>query len=336
MEEFPIGLSQAEELTPSQRQPAIEHLSWKRETDGAMGAVAGHAPACPRCQHTPCGRWGNAHELPRYRCGACGRTFDALTGTPLSRLRHRDRWSTYAQTMIAGETVRAAARRCGVHKNTAFRWRHRFLGQRSEAKPSHLHGIIEADETYFLASFKGRRNLPHPARKRGGKATQRRLSAEQIPVLIARDRTSAATDAVLPHATTQEVGAVLAPILDPDAVLCSDGSAVYASLAKQLRIAHRPVNLSAGIRGVAKAYPIQNVNAYGSRLKGWMVRFHGVATQYLPNYLGWRRCPERFRTLLSPSLFLTQAVRVPKIDQLLTQTEPLLWQGGRASNFSTV
>lgn len=99
MEEFPIGLSQAEELTPSQRQPAIERLSWKRETDGAIGAVAGHAPACPRCQHTPCGRWGNAHELPRYRCGACGRTFHALTGTLLSRLRHRDHWSTYAQPL---------------------------------------------------------------------------------------------------------------------------------------------------------------------------------------------------------------------------------------------
>ena len=32
----------------------------------------------------------------------------------------------------------------------------------------------------------------------------------------------------------------------------------------------------------------QNVNAYHSRLNIWMVRFHGVATKYLVNYLGWR------------------------------------------------
>ncbi len=80
--------------------------------------------------------------------------------------------------MIAGETVRAAARRCGVHKNTSFRWRHRFLAKLSGAKPAHLHGIVEADETYFLESFKGRRNLPRSVRKRGGKAAKRGLSDE--------------------------------------------------------------------------------------------------------------------------------------------------------------
>ena len=25
------------------------------------------------------------------------------------------------------------------------------------------------------------------------------------------------------------------------------------------------------------------------KLKNWMMRFHGVATKYLNNYLGWRR-----------------------------------------------
>ena len=33
---------------------------------------------------------------------------------------------------------------------------------------------------------------------------------------------------------------------------------------------------------------VQNVNAYHSRFKQWLGRFHGVASKYLPNYLGWR------------------------------------------------
>ena len=37
---------------------------------------------------------------------------------------------------------------------------------------------------------------------------------------------------------------------------------------------------------------INNVNAYHSRLKEWLRRFHGVATRNLPNYLGWRRALE--------------------------------------------
>ena len=37
---------------------------------------------------------------------------------------------------------------------------------------------------------------------------------------------------------------------------------------------------------------INNVNAYHSRLKQWLVPFKGVATNNLPNYLGWRRALE--------------------------------------------
>lgn len=73
---------------------------------------------------------------------------------------------------------------------------------------------------------------------------------------------------------------------------------------------HPPVNLSAGIRVMDNAFHIQNVNAYDSRLKVWMIRFHGVATKYLPNYLGWRRCLERFGSILTPALFMSQAMGV--------------------------
>ena len=61
---------------------------------------------------------------------------------------------------------------------------------------------------------------------------------------------------------------------------------------------------------VDNAFHIQNVNAYDSRLKRWMMRFHGVETIYLPNYLGWRRCLERFGRTLTPALFMSKAVDI--------------------------
>ncbi|UBQ52694.1 DUF932 domain-containing protein [Aeromonas hydrophila] len=45
---------------------------------------------------------------------------------------------------------------------------------------------------------------------------------------------------------------------------------------------------------VVGAYHIQHVNGYHRRLKEWMVRFHGVATHYLKNDLGWRRMLEHY------------------------------------------
>lgn len=316
-DDFHCWLSRASDLSPSQREQALASLSEKRQLGDVMAAIEDPQPRCPHCHHAHCIHWGNVHGLPRYRCGECHKTFNALTGTPLARLRHRECWAEYARALIDSTTVREAARRCGIHKDTAFRWRHRFLALPAHSKPLHLHGIVEADETYFLESHKGERDLPRPPRKRGGVAAKRGLSHEQIPVLIARDRDRVTTDAVLPKADSQSVSAVLTPIIDADAVLCSDGNVIYRVFAKKAHIAHRPINLSAGIRVVDNAFHVQNVNAYDSRLKGWMARFHGVATKYLPNYLGWRRCLERFAESLAPSLLIALAVGG---DQHLTQT----------------
>ncbi|MCY7316689.1 MAG: IS1595 family transposase, partial [Rubrivivax sp.] len=59
-----------------------------------------------------------------------------------------------------------------------------------------------------------------------------------------------------------------------------------------LGLEHHAVNSAQGER-VRGAWHIQNVNAYHSRLKAWLRRFKGVATSYLPNYLGWFRALDR-------------------------------------------
>ena len=145
-------------------------------------------PTCPKCGHNEIARWGSASGLQRYRCAACKATFNALTGTPLARLRHKDQWLAYAQPMTEGQNLRKSAQVCNVHRNTVFRWRHRFLALPDQQKATNLVGIAEADETFFLESFKGKKQGGVCApRKRGGKASKRGLSDEQIPVLMGRD-----------------------------------------------------------------------------------------------------------------------------------------------------
>jgi hypothetical protein len=50
---------------------------------------------------------------------------------------------------------------------------------------------------------------------------------------------------------------------------------------------------------VRGAIHVQNVNAYHSRLRGWLQPFRGVASRYLGNYLGWQ-----FSTLNANSAFI--------------------------------
>jgi len=194
---------------------------------------------------------------------------------------------------------------------------HRFLAEPGTHKPEQLKGIVEADETFFRESFKGKRHgMTRPTHKRGTPASKRGLSAEQIPVLVCRDRSGCTSDYVLEKDDARHISSALKPVLASDCILCTDSSKAMGAAAREIGITHRPVNLAAGIRVVARVYHVQNVNAYDSRLKNWMHRFHGVATRYLSNYLGWRRILDETKDALTPTYILRAALGVWRYQQL--------------------
>jgi transposase-like protein len=84
---------------------------------------------CPHCACRQLNRHGQANNRQRFRCRQCLRTFNDLTGTPLARLRLREKWLDYIVMLREARSVRAAAAQVGVHSNTALRWRHRFLDE---------------------------------------------------------------------------------------------------------------------------------------------------------------------------------------------------------------
>lgn len=112
------------------------------------------------------------------------------------------------------------------------------------------------------------------------------------------------------------ISAALKPLLASDAVLCTDSGSALGAAAREIGITHRPVNLAPGIKVVGKVYHVRNVNAYGSRLKEWMIRFHGVATHNLANYLGWRRMIDPVHGALSPRAVLFTALGMGGVQQL--------------------
>ena len=250
-----------------------------------------------RCPHCRCPGWqrhGQANGLQRYRCRQCRRTFNDLTGTPLARLRLRAKWLDFLDTLLASRPVRAAADALQVHRNTAFRWRHRFLERVKEDRPACLNGIVEADEMFILESQKGSRKLDRAPRKRGGAASRRGISRELDCILVARDRGGQTIDAVTGRGALgkRQLERHLLPFLERQVLLVTDSRAAYRAFARAHGIAHQAVNLRAGIRmrpSAAGAIHVQNVNAYHSRLRAWLAPFRGVASRYLPNYLGWRR-----------------------------------------------
>lgn len=290
-------------------QPGTAEHRMAELLDGAMPRL------CPSCDGEHIGNWGKAHGLPRYRCRDCRRTFNALTGTPLSRLRRKESWQGFGAALQEGQSIRRSADTCGVARSTAFRWRHRFLSAAKNAQA--LCGIVEADETYFRRSYKGSR-LWSPASDKApprSKPRQRGLSSrvsgaslhERVPVLIMRDRSGNTAQVVLSGLGAYDFHDAIKPHVAVDALLCTDGARPFGFAARKIGLHHEVLNTRAGERTRDDVFHIQNVNAYDSRLKEWMFRFHGVSTRYLPNYLTWRLTIERLGETATPMAFVLEA-----------------------------
>ena len=114
--------------------------------------------------------------------------------------------------------MRKAADRTGVHRNTAFRWRHRFLDWVK---------------------------LDRPPRRRGGCAALRGISRHLDCILVARDRSGNTIDAVTGRGalTAAQLERDLLPRLDPQALLVTDSHAADRAFSRKHGTAHQAVSL---------------------------------------------------------------------------------------------
>lgn len=194
--------------------------------------------------------------------------------------------------MVEGLTLPKIAKALDIHISTAFYWGHKILFAIRSLGHQTLKGIIESDETFFLESEKGKKNITHrKPRKCGGVAKKRGISKEQICVVVAHDRNGQILSQMAGkgRVTAVELDKVLGNHIDTSALLCTDTATNYKKFAIMKGLQHETINASKKVYVRKGIYHIQHVNGYHRRLKKWLDRFQGVATKYLDNYLFWHR-----------------------------------------------
>src|SRR4051812_17046896 len=162
--DFEVLLRLVERLGGEQRAAlgrALASASGEPEAGRLVEGAVAAAPRCPPCGAEKLQRWGPAGGLRRSRCATCRKTFDALTGTSLARLRKKACWLRYGEALAAGMSLTKAAAHCGVHLTTSSRWRHRFLRAPAAARGA-PGGGGEAGQDLFCPAPKG-----PPPRRRG-------------------------------------------------------------------------------------------------------------------------------------------------------------------------
>ena len=297
---FKRFLSQIDQLTEEQVKKLQNQLNQENSLK-VIKSISRKVEHCPHCGGLSFYRWGIRSKVQRYKCKECKRTFNVLSKTPLARLRHKEKWDDYAKELINSSSIVKSAKACDVAVSTSFRWRHRMLEASKSVKAKKLHGIVEFDESYFPRSEKGNHHLERRPHKRGSWAGKGLSLEEQVPVLIARDRNGNMSNTILKNSQSDTIAKVMLPLLDSkDVLLCSDSKTSYIRFAKVHNFVHKTINASKEyVNGI---YHVQNVNAYASRLKNWMIHFHGVSTKYLDNYLGWMCLLDAQKNLSSDTL----------------------------------
>ena len=191
-----------------------------------------------------------------YICRDCGKSFSASSNSITSRTRKKiSIWAKYLKCMIDKKTLNESADECGISLRTAFVWRHKILDAIKEvAEKNYLEGVVEADETFFNVSYKGNHSksntftMPRKAHKRGGSVHTKGLCS----------------------------------------ALCTDHEKAYLDFAKKKQINLIQMEVECNTLDVNnRMFGIQRINAYHSRLQGFIKKFHGVATKYLDNYIVW-------------------------------------------------
>lgn len=234
-------------------------------------------------------RWGHFSGRQRYRCTACERTFSTFTGTALHYLKRIDAWAGFVLAVQQSLTLRAAALANGVHRDTAFRWRHRFLAAVERGDRVVLHGEVAIGFTWFRYSRKGQ--------KRGYQTAACSLTADpmavrseghpgdRVWVVLAKDGRGLSISSVVGSAApgTRVLCDSLRHRVAPDTRLRSH-TGPYSS---EAACAHR-LGLRFGRHSSASSdEEPEPVRACAVRIKRWMRRFNGVATRYLSHYLAW-------------------------------------------------
>lgn len=283
--------------TPVNGNDIKEYVADIRFSDGRV---------CPVCGGTHVKRNGKRKDgTQKYMCMDCKKSFTSTTNSiAASSKKDLDTWKQFIDCMMTGMSLRKTAQMCGIHRNTAFRWRHKVLDTLQQmANAVELEGLVEADETYFPLSYKGNHKndgfkMPRKARHDGHAKKKRGLSSDQVcvPCAVNRNGLSVAMVASRRQASSETIKAALSGRIKEGSSLITDGSNAYLEMAENdgLDLTRIPAKKHA-VKGI---YNLGHINSYHSQLKTFMRQFNGVSTKYLNNYLIWNNfvnyAPEEF------------------------------------------
>jgi len=240
------------------------------------------APICPRCRCEYVTKAGVHNGRQVYKCKNCKYQFRE-TAKSLVYYSHKYYLLVdYIKCMLEGKSLRACASEVGISLPTSFRWRHKILAAIQGLEGGiNFSGITETDELLLQYSEKGRRYKTSEEKEQAMKTVH-----PNVAVLVMTDREG---NLLFKHTgenrvQNSQIKEELKRRVSENNLICFKPNdefkqAVMESPSKKVIVRHK-----------TKGLAIYSVNVAEKKITNflvWMMRFRGVATKYLQNYLMW-------------------------------------------------
>ena len=295
-----IGITK--ELPEKYFEEVFEKLTELKEKAEEEKEAESRIKTCPYCESQGIVRNGKRSGKQAYICRSCEHTFVETTGSAIANSHSPPTvWRQVIRDTVEGISLDKTAEGLDLHHETVFYMRHKIMfavEQALLASPVGMDGVCEADETYVLESEKGRKfpeNHHRKPRKRGGKASKRGLSNEQICICASVNGDSECVAVSVNRAAPSkvELEQVFGNRITDDTVILCDGSKNY--------------DVFEGVCTVAHIKHPNKVNGFHSFIKERLRAARGVATIYQNRY-----------NALFANIFGTQETAVDRIFDLMT------------------
>jgi len=298
-----IGLTK--ELPEKYFEEIYEKLTEVKEKAESEKEAESKIKVCPHCDSRAIVRNGKRNGRQAYICRRCDKTFVETTGSAIANSHSSPTvWRQVIRDTVDGISIDKTADGLDLHHETVFYMRHKILflvEQELLASPVGMDGVCEADEAYVLESEKGRKfpeNYHRKPRKRGGKASKRGLSNEQVCICtsVNGDNKCVAMTVNRAAPSKDELEQVFGNRIADDTVILCDGSKNYDVFEGKCTVAH-------------VKHP-NRVNGFHSFIKERLRCARGVATIYQNRY-----------NALFAKIFDTQETAVDRIYRLMTSCD---------------
>ena len=240
------------------------------------------APICPRCRCEYVTKAGVHNGRQVYKCKNCKYQFRETAKSLVYHLHKYPLILDYLKCMLEGKSLRACASEVGISLPTSFRWRHKILSAIQGLEGGiNFSGITEADELLLQYSEKGRRYKTLEEKEQAMKTVH-----PNVAVLVMTDREG---NLLFKHTgenkvQNSQIKEELKRRVSENNLICFKPNdefkqAVMESPSKKVMV-----------RRKTKGLAIYSVNVAEKKITNflvWMMRFRGVATKYLQNYLMW-------------------------------------------------